>query len=65
MSPAWPCLADDEADLGAACIDLGSGTTSIAVFSSGRFVHADGFALGAHHITMDIARGLNIRISGG
>jgi cell division protein FtsA len=58
------CLADDEADLGAACIDLGSGTTSIAVFSGGRFVHADGFALGGHHVTMDIARGLNTRISG-
>ncbi len=58
------CLADDEADLGAACIDLGSGTTSLAVFSGGRFVHADGFALGGHHVTMDIARGLNTRISG-
>lgn len=57
------CLADDEADLGAACIDLGSGTTSIAFFSGGRFVHADGFALGAHHVTMDIARGLNTRIA--
>ena len=57
------CLADDEADLGAACIDLGSGTTSFAVFSAGRFVHADGFALGGHHVTMDIARGLNTRIS--
>ncbi len=57
------CLADDEADLGAGCIDLGSGTTSFAVFSAGRFVHADGFALGGHHVTMDIARGLNTRIS--
>jgi cell division protein FtsA len=56
-------LADDEADLGAACIDLGSGTTSIAVFSGGRFVHAEGFAVGGHNITMDIARGLNTRIS--
>ena len=57
------CLADDEADLGSACIDLGSGTTSIAVFSGGRFVHADGFAVGGHNITMDIARGLSTRIS--
>ncbi len=56
-------LADDEADLGAACIDLGAGTTTLAVFSGGRFVHADGFALGGHHITMDIARGLNTRIA--
>ncbi|MSP31246.1 MAG: cell division protein FtsA [Pseudolabrys sp.] len=56
-------LADDEADLGAACIDLGAGTTTLAVFSRGRFVHADGFALGGHHVTMDLARGLNTRIA--
>jgi cell division protein FtsA len=56
-------LADDEADLGAACIDLGAGTTSMAVFSGGRFVHADGFAVGAHHVTMDLARGLNTGIA--
>jgi cell division protein FtsA len=55
-------LADDEADLGAALIDMGAGTTTIAVFSGGRFVHADGFTLGGHHITMDLARGLNARI---
>jgi cell division protein FtsA len=57
------CLADDEADLGAATIDLGAGTTTMAVFSGGRFVHADGFALGGTHITMDLARGLNTRIA--
>ncbi|HVZ51752.1 MAG TPA: cell division protein FtsA [Pseudolabrys sp.] len=56
-------LADDEADLGAACIDLGAGTTSMAVFSGGRFIHADGFALGSHHVTMDLARGLNTGIA--
>ena len=56
-------LADDEADLGAAVIDMGAGTTTIAVFSGGQFVHADGFALGGHHVTMDIARGLNARIA--
>jgi cell division protein FtsA len=50
-------LADDEADLGAAVIDMGAGTTTMAVFSGGRFVHADGFALGGQHVTMDIARG--------
>ena len=56
-------LADDEADLGAATIDLGAGTTTMAVFSGGRFVHADGFALGGYHVTMDLARGLNTRIA--
>ena len=57
------CLADDEADLGAATIDMGAGTTTLAVFSGGKFVHADGFALGGYHVTMDIARGLNTRIA--
>ena len=53
-------LADDEADLGAAVIDMGAGTTTMAVFLGGRFVHADGFALGGQHVTMDLARGLNV-----
>ena len=52
-------LADDEADLGAALIDMGAGTTAMAVFSGGRFIHADGFALGGNHVTMDLARGLS------
>jgi cell division protein FtsA len=60
---ALSALADDEGDLGAALIDMGAGTTSISVFSGGRFVHGDGFALGGHHVTMDIARGLNTRIA--
>jgi cell division protein FtsA len=56
-------LADDEADLGAAVVDMGAGTTTIAVFAGGRLIHADGFALGGHHVTMDIARGVNARIA--
>ena len=44
-------------------IDMGAGTTTMAVFSGGRFIHADGFALGGKHVTMDFARGLNARIS--
>jgi cell division protein FtsA len=55
-------LADDEADHGAAVIDMGAGTTTAAVFSSGRFIHADGFALGGFHVTMDLARGLSASI---
>src|SRR6266700_2160358 len=35
-------LTDDEADLGAAVVEMGAGTTTIAVYSGGRFVHASG-----------------------
>ena len=56
-------LAEDEADLGAAVVDLGAGTTTVAVFAEGRFVHVDGFAVGGLHVTMDIARGLTTTIT--
>jgi cell division protein FtsA len=56
-------LADDEADLGSAVVDMGAGTTTMAAFMGGRLVHLEGFALGGHHVTMDIARGLNTGIA--
>ena len=56
-------LADDEADLGAAVVDMGAGTTTMAVFLGGRFIHSEGFALGGHNVTLDIARGLNASVA--
>ncbi|MDF1777641.1 MAG: cell division protein FtsA [Rhizobiaceae bacterium] len=55
-------LVDDEAEIGCACIDMGGGTTTISVFAEGRMVHADAIALGGHHVTMDLARGLSTRL---
>ncbi|MCW5696758.1 MAG: cell division protein FtsA [Bauldia sp.] len=52
-------LVDDEADLGVVTVDLGAATTTMAVFLNGQFIHADGIAIGGHHITVDIARGLS------
>jgi cell division protein FtsA len=56
-------LTDDEADLGAAVVEMGAGTTTIAIYSAGRFVHASGFAVGGQHVTMDLARGLGACIA--
>ena len=56
-------LTDDEADLGAAVVEMGAGTTTIATYSEGRLVHTSGFALGGHHITMDLARGVSACIA--
>lgn len=55
-------LTADELELGSACIDLGGGTTTFGVFAYGRFVCADAVALGGHHVTMDLARGLSTSI---
>jgi cell division protein FtsA len=56
-------LTDDEADLGAAVVEMGAGTTTMAIYSAGRFIHASGFAVGGQHITMDLARGLSACIA--
>ncbi|MBU0581793.1 MAG: cell division protein FtsA [Alphaproteobacteria bacterium] len=55
-------LVDDELEMGAACIDLGGGTTTISVFSDGKFVHGDAIPVGGSHVTMDLAKGLSTRI---
>jgi cell division protein FtsA len=56
-------LVDDEAEMGCAVVDMGGGTTSVGVFHGGHLVHVDAFAVGGHHVTMDIARGLTTRVS--
>ncbi|EJF89060.1 cell division protein FtsA [Bartonella tamiae] len=55
-------LVEDEARLGAACIDIGGGTTTFSVFFEGQFVHADAIAIGGHHVTLDIARGFSMPV---
>lgn len=55
-------LVGDEAEMGAACIDMGGGTTTISVFSEGKFIHADAVAIGGNHVTMDVARGFSTRM---
>lgn len=51
-------LVEDEMDLGCTVIDMGGGVTSFAVFSGGSMIYSDAIAVGGHHVTNDIARGL-------
>jgi cell division protein FtsA len=52
-------LVSDEIDLGVTLVEMGAGTTSIAVFYEGALVHADSIPVGGGHVTNDIARGLS------
>ncbi|MBU6156853.1 MAG: cell division protein FtsA [Alphaproteobacteria bacterium] len=56
-------LVADEIELGATVIDMGGGTTSIAVFMDGGLVHAEVLPIGGNHVTSDIARGLSTSLS--
>lgn len=57
------CLVEDEAGLGVTCVDMGAGTTTMSIFMDGHFVHSDAIAVGGHHVTTDLARGLSCRMS--
>lgn len=51
-------LTDEEKELGAVLLDLGGGTTDLAVFSGKNIKHTFVLALGGNNLTNDIAVGL-------
>ncbi|MBL6598866.1 MAG: cell division protein FtsA [Alphaproteobacteria bacterium] len=57
------CLVEDEMDLGVTVIDMGGGTTTVAVFFDGSVVFTDVVPVGGGHVTNDIARGLSTPIA--
>lgn len=53
-------LVESEQELGAACIDLGAGSTGISVFMKKQLIYADAVRLGGDHITNDIRQALQV-----
>ncbi len=51
-------LTDEEKELGVCLVDIGGGTTDIAIFQGGSIVHTAVIALGGNNLTNDIAVGL-------
>jgi len=51
-------LTEEEREIGVALVDLGGGTTDIAVFSNDSIKHTGVLALGGQNLTNDIAFGL-------
>src|SRR5262245_26921509 len=49
----------EERRLGVTCIDLGAGSTTLAMFADGHLLSVDTVAIGGHHVTFDIARTLS------
>ncbi len=54
------CLVEDEQELGAACIDMGGGSTGISIFMKKHMIYADSVRIGGEHVTNDIAMGLSV-----
>lgn len=53
-------LVEDEQELGAACIDMGGGATSLSVFIKRHMIYADSVRMGGENVTSDIAQGLRV-----
>ncbi len=58
LASAEAVLHEDEKELGVALVDIGGGTTDIAIFAEGAIVHTGVLPLGGNHLTNDIAVGL-------
>ncbi len=56
-------LVEDEADLGVTVVDMGGGTTSLAIFYDGQMMFADTIPVGGNHVTSDVARGLSTTLA--
>ncbi|MCT8161027.1 cell division protein FtsA [Pseudoruegeria sp. SHC-113] len=56
-------LVEDEQELGAACIDLGGGTTGMSIFIKKHMIYADSVRLGGDSVTSDISKGLQIPLT--
>ncbi|HNW32944.1 cell division protein FtsA [Candidatus Dojkabacteria bacterium] len=55
-------LTDTEKELGVTLLDIGSGTTGIAIFQEGSIVYSGCIPLGGSSITSDIAIGLQVSL---
>jgi cell division protein FtsA len=58
LAAAEAVLSAEERELGVALVDIGSGTTDIAVFHDGTVRHSAALSVGGNHLTNDIAAGL-------
>ncbi|QGY40111.1 cell division protein FtsA [Pseudodesulfovibrio cashew] len=58
LASSQAVLSPEEREIGVALVDIGGGTTDIAIFSKDSIKHTSVLALGGHNLTNDIAYGL-------
>jgi cell division protein FtsA len=58
LASSYSVLSDDERDLGVCIVDIGGGTTDIAIFTSGAIRHTAVIPIAGDQVTNDIAMAL-------
>ncbi len=64
FASALATLESHEMELGSICIDMGGGSTSVAVYANGALIHVDSLPVGGAHVTQDVAKGLSTSLIG-
>jgi len=62
LASSYAALGDDERELGVGLLDVGGGTTDVAIFFEGSIRHTAVVGLGGKNVTNDIALGLRTPI---
>ncbi len=62
LAVARAVLTKNQRDLGVAVIDIGAGTTDLAVYEEGKLLHAAVLPIGSANVTNDLAIGMKVPI---
>ena len=60
LASALSVLTEDEKELGVALVEMGAGTTDIAVFHEGKIRHLGTVNFGGNNVTSDIVQGMGV-----
>jgi cell division protein FtsA len=60
LASALAVLTEDEKELGVALVEMGAGTTDLAIFHEGKIRHLGTVAFGGNMVTSDIVHGLGV-----
>ncbi|HMI55808.1 MAG TPA: cell division protein FtsA, partial [Gemmatimonadaceae bacterium] len=60
LASALSVLTEDEKELGVALVEMGAGTTDIAVFHEGKIRHLGTVNYGGNNVTSDIVQGIGV-----
>ena len=60
LASALSVLTEDEKELGVALVELGAGTTDLALFHEGKIRHIGTVGFGGNSVTGDIVHGLGV-----
>ncbi len=63
LAAGMATLVEDERQLGVTLLDMGGGTTGMAVFAEGHLLHTAQLPVGGVHVTNDLARGLSTSVT--